>query len=410
MLWVTRNPLAQAGQGGGRDGSRGFGCSCTDSRYAKLSPDRSAQLVDGTNVVNGGEMSTLPGPPTPPEVVLAHERGAENLATFHRGGAHTRVRRGALVRTSESGASWERADHLTLARCAAVAAQLSCRFAFSHETAVLLHGGWIDHPDDLVHISQWSSPNIVRGSDLRRHHAPWLRNGDVVEIHGLPVTSFERTMIDCALALQPDRALAAVDSLLRILLNPRRDHPERHAIRLVAVRAGLMERLEESPGRRGLVSARAILTHADPLSESPGESILRYIALARGLPEPITQMRVPTDQGVKYLDVGWLMRVQDSPDGRRLGYRVGAEYDGKAKYRPDQGSERRHEGFRDDALYAEKVRADALGRAGVHLERFVHHHLMDPAAAVARMRAAFPAPVRPDLHPRPALMPSPGRR
>ncbi|WP_154794652.1 hypothetical protein [Occultella kanbiaonis] len=354
----------------------------------------------------------------PPNILLARDYGAKDLAALRRTGDYTNVRRGAIVRASEAKQTWARADHLSLARCVAVAAELTCSFAFSHESAVLIHGGWIDHPTDVVHISQTNTPRVLRHSDIRRHHASDLTPADVVEVNGLPVTSLERTALDCALSLRPRRALVAVDSLLRLRIKPSRERKDDFRDGIARAIRDLLAELENRPVRRGLKGAREIIRHADPLSESAGESWLRWIALAFGLPRPQTQLRVVTDAGPKWVDMGWMVEGDDVDF-----VRLGAEYDGRSKYaqQPQGGgrakySRRSGDGARSeeiasgDALFHEKVREDSLRRAGVHTERFVHQQLRDPGAAFARLYAAFPESARPMLRPRPALRTFTGRR
>ncbi len=78
----------------------------------------------------------------------------------------------------------------------------------------------------------------------------------------------------------------------------------------------LLAELVHHEGLRGVVQARELVDLADPRSESPQESRLRWIATAAGLPPFDLQIPVPTPDGDFRLDMGWREA------------RVGVEYDG----------------------------------------------------------------------------------
>lgn len=116
---------------------------------------------------------------------------------------------------------------------------------------------------------------------------------------------------------------------------------------------------------RNAARAHQAIALLDARSESPGESLLRLIGRRGGL-ELIPQFEVRTPAGE------FVARA----DFRVAGTAVLVEFDGKLKYQ-DQA-----------ALFAEKCREDALRRLGWVVVRVVWADLGDPAAVLARIRAA----------------------
>lgn len=199
---------------------------------------------------------------------------------------------------------------LVLARVAAAKSSLGTDYWFSHATAALLHGLWTYRLADRVHLTQLYPPQIRREDDSWDHryrvtrHWTRLPHRDRDVVNGLPVTTLERTAVDCARSLGPAPALVVVDS----------------ALHNGADRAIIEQILRESRGKRGVVQARRIFDLADDGAESPGESLVRLMMIEQGFPRPETQVPVETALGVKWVDVGW-------PEAR-----VGIEFDGEIKY------------------------------------------------------------------------------
>lgn len=336
-------------------------------------------------------MEHSPGPPTLPSVVLTSDYGRDAVRAARRRGRLAQVRRGAYVVRPDGSPPWVRREHMALAACVAAAAELRCEYAFSHETAALIHGCWLSGMDGFTHVTQRTRPSCGRGG-LRRHQGR-LPAGDITVVNGLPVTTLERTVEDCARAMPPRRALAVADSALRILARPDRRDRAGSAVRLEAARAELLERLDRRRGDRGVVRARAVIGWADGFAESVGESEMRWLAVANGLPRPISQMPVLTERGEYFTDLGWRLAATGTDER----WTVAMEYDGADKYQ--RGPE---------SLYAEKVREDAI-RAVVHrFQRFVAADLRSPDRAFARMVGAFPSGVRRAHRPVPGLKSVPG--
>jgi hypothetical protein len=127
----------------------------------------------------------------------------------------------------------------------------------------------------------------------------------IAVIDGLAVTTPLRTACDLGRLRRPDRALAALDSLLR-LGDFSRDE--------------LLDEIGLFRGYRHVIQLRRLAPLADPRAESPGESALRLRWLSvPGAPPPDLQIEVRREYGASYyLDLGC----------EELGY--AAEFDGEA--------------------------------------------------------------------------------
>jgi hypothetical protein len=127
---------------------------------------------------------------------------------------------------------------------------------------------------------------------------------DLAVVDGLRVTTPLRTAWDLGRLTYRDRAIAALDALLR--------HGAFTSNELI----GGVERFK---GMRGVVQLRALAPLADPRAESPGESILRLRWLdLSSLPPPTPQVPITVGGVVVYrIDLG-------VPE-----LRYGCEYDGE---------------------------------------------------------------------------------
>jgi hypothetical protein len=136
--------------------------------------------------------------------------------------------------------------------------------------------------------------------------AQWVRDApDVVEIHGLRVTSPVATAVELSMRIPRPFALSAVDAFLR---SGQAD--------LVALRAASTA-YERHPGYR---QGQDVLRWADRRAASPGESWLRLRLIDAGFGRPDLQVRVDGNERTYRLDLGYPGRPVD---GRRLGL----EYD-----------------------------------------------------------------------------------
>ncbi|MCL2424175.1 MAG: hypothetical protein FWD11_09850, partial [Micrococcales bacterium] len=245
-----------------------------------------------------------------------------------------------------------------LAQAVAVHERLGVEHWFSHESAALLWGLRVWRDPVVTHLRQGRRPEGGRDQVVRRHYDA-VPDDHRAELNGLPVTSLEATVVDCARSLPPLDALVVADAAARVGL----DH------------ARLDDLLARLQGRSGVRTATAVLAAADPGAESAPETAVRYHLLAAGLPTPQTQVEVTTWRGTYWADVGY-------PEWRIL-----IEYDGRAKYEGDE-------------WFREKRRLDAIVETGDSLVRFAAEDLRSPAPMVARVRRLLPD-FRP--HPRPDL-------
>ena len=237
-----------------------------------------------------------------------HERGLNSRAiralVLH--GKLVRLRHGCYIRAE----LWEkqtrpvRSRQLIRAHAHGTLTTSAGGYVYSHTSAARLHGLYLWDVDDVIHLLLRGNPSSERlGKDVQGHTRPWTAP-EVVTLGGLRVTSLERTVVDCAMMLGYRQALVLTD----------------HALRLGADKA-LMERMAEGlQGRRGIRNLRLALAHADPRSESAGETLTRELLIRLKLPLPEPQVAVAARAGRYRLDFAWKEQ------------KVALEFDGKTKY------------------------------------------------------------------------------
>lgn len=138
-------------------------------------------------------------------------------------------------------------------------------------------------------------------------HSQTLLPGDVIELHGLRVTSPLATAVHLARHLRRPFALSALDAMARADLI---DEPE------------LCAAIDRYPHHPGIRQARELARLIDARSESPGESWLRLRLLDAGFTDVVPQVEVMTGERLRRIDLGFPKRPRSS-DGLRLGL----EYD-----------------------------------------------------------------------------------
>ena len=161
------------------------------------------------------------------------------------------------------------------------------------------HGAeWVDAaaPLEIIHSNRNPLPGL-------RIHGDFIDDDEIAPIEGIPVTTPARTALDLACWYPTDRAVAAIDALMRAT-----------DLKL----ADIETLVQRYPARRGIRRARKALGLADAGAQSPKETWLRLLLVRAGLPRPQTQIPVFDDFGgaIAYLDLGW----ED--------VKVAAEYDG----------------------------------------------------------------------------------
>jgi len=284
-----------------------------------------------------------------------------------RDGLWLRARRGAYVDAPPPGTLRHDADRLlALARLTAIRDQLTTSVVVSHASAALLWGLPIVGLPRRPHVTIPYNPSGGPRRDIVRHVRA-LPERHATPLLGFTITTLERTVVDCAMALGPRAGLVIADAALR--LGADRDECR-----------GILATLA---GHRGVVAARAVVDLADDGAESAGESIARFVLLRAGLPTPETQVRVSTHLGTFWADLGW-------PAWRLL-----AEYDGRAKYEA--------KGSAAAAVIEEKRRQDAIEETGNRVLRITKEDVVRPERLVARVLRLAPSGSSTRLRPRAAL-------
>ncbi|MBD8062611.1 hypothetical protein [Oceanitalea stevensii] len=352
-------------------------------------------------------MAVMISPKEPPPVLLSRELG-KNAVRHAVSTGLVQVARGVFVDPLDKDEPpWHQTEHLALARVAGVARRTVARPVFSHRTAALLHGLWLVDDDTLVHTSQKRLPS--RSVAGRVRHVRDLPADDVTEVSGLRVTTIERTIVDCAKSMHPRHALVIADSGMRALVAPRRDTPSSNAKRTATLRARLLAMVEQGD-RRHLRRARAVVTWADPLAESPYETILRWVGVSRGLPRPVLQPRYEVEGHVYYPDVRWRLPVTEHGALTETITLLG-EYDGEVKFLPDDpdGADARRR--LSARVMAERRRQNRLASLpGTTVERFDRTDLSDEDAVFRRLCRPFPPGWVATLSPVPELLGTSPRR
>ena len=288
------------------------------------------------------------------EISQWHELVASGLPRRHiermiRSGDLVAVRQGAYGRP-QSGSD----DYL--AKIDATVGRLGGEPVLGHASAAHLWGLPVPRSEqDRVHV--------VRDGESVGYRSEWLhihRSTAATEPEhkaGYSVTSLARTSIDLVRDLDINQSLAVLDA----------------ALRLGASVQELEHEVDLLHGTRGIGKARWALPHADGRSESPGESLSRYLMIANGLPLPELQFVVVDANGVQVArtDFAW-------PE---LG--IVGEFDGAVKYAADNPS-----GLDPvEVLLLEKARELRIRGCGLWVIRWGWKELMQPCAFAAWLRA-----------------------
>ena len=286
---------------------------------------------------------------------LATGRSDDELGRLVRAGQLRRLRRGAYVDQVLP----PNAEDVHRLLVQATVAGLRRPAVVSHQSAAVLHGLplW-NVPLDRVHVTRrppaWNDTSAVLCCHVAR-----LRDDEVVDVDGLPVTDPVRTALDLARSLPHEAAVVTLDAALH-----------RGLLAQDTLRTRLFD-IAGIPGSRS--AARAVLA-ADPRSESVGESRSRVILHRWKLPPSALQYEVRSLPGhlIGRADFAW-------EEHRLLG-----EFDGRIKYGrlllPGQDA--------GDAVFAEKRREDAMRDENWNVVRWVWSELRRPDRVAARVRRA----------------------
>lgn len=208
---------------------------------------------------------------------------------------------------------------LVIPECAVVTDRTA---AWLHGVAILQRGAHLEAPP--VSVCETVDSRVRRPEvDGRRRQ---LLARDIVELHGLRVTTPLRTALDLGRLLWRFDALAALDGFLRLGV----DQDE------------MFEEMARFRGFRGVRQLRGLAPLADGRAESPGESALRLHWIDAGLPTPEPQFVIRDDRerAIYRLDVP-LPEV-----------RYAAEYDGEEFHSSDDDIE--HDEERRDWIRRER--------------------------------------------------------
>lgn len=223
----------------------------------------------------------------------------------------------------------------------------------SHESAALLHGLPVLHRPKTPIVTVVSNDVTGRRSKTLARSAT-LHAGDLGTWFGVRLTSPARTVVDLA---RHDRrsGLVVADASMRYKLCQARE---------------LNVALDGCRGWMGSRAAAWVVQNADPLAESPLESLTREAIVGAGLPAPELQAWIEDEWD------GWRCRVDMIWRHRQ----VVLEADGRIKYDDRQ------------ALWDEKVRQERLERLGFRVVRVMWSDVIgDPGPTVNRLRALLVA-------------------
>jgi hypothetical protein len=280
----------------------------------------------------------------------------DEIRRMRRAGELSAVRRGSYV----LGAPPEERERRHLLAARAAAAELAGDAVLSHASAAVVHG-----------LPVWGLPldrvaaTRHRRSGGRVHPRTHIRTAplprdQVVVLDGLRVASAARVVADVARTAPAPQAVAVADAAL---------------FRGAVTEEELAEVVARQKRWPGCPAARRVLAFADGRSESVGESRSRVAIARAGLPAPELQWHVPGRDGCPLgrVDFAW-------PRFRTVG-----EFDGRVKYgrllRPGEEP--------GDAVFAEKLREDAIRDAGFDVVRWTWPELTDFTAVADRLRSRF---------------------
>jgi len=209
----------------------------------------------------------------------------------------------------------------------------------SHETAAAFHGLALYRPTEThVHtIVPEERPGAMRG--IVRHRGA-IREGELVEVHGILCTNLVRTLADICRTSPFEQAVVVADATLRRIAHTSPATYDLEAAAEVRRAARTLAALSA----HGLTRAERVLRFADGRAQLPGESISRIRLASIGFSRIVLQREVPGPRGRPYYvdfsldDVPALGEFDGSikyVDGRMLDGRTTAEVFDREKQRED---------------------------------------------------------------------------
>lgn len=241
-------------------------------------------------------------------------------------------------------------------------AVLHPRWVFAGVSAACLYGvehSFSLHADNVVYIASRGGRSI--------HDAPLLRRVSMRHIparqrNGVPVTSPERTLIDCA-RLPFHLALGIFDSAFR-----------RNLVSTASLTrfAGKVKCDKDALAH--------LLRHVNPRSENGGESMMRALIIEQGFVTPELQVEFANPDNPQFpyrADFCW------KPSNNRI---IVAEYDGMAKY---ADTSNRNRSTLQAKLEYERIRERVLRDNGVTtILHIVYEDLTNPTRLAMKLAEA----------------------
>lgn len=245
------------------------------------------------------ELTHDPRVPAPEEpLILASDLGrvitpGPVLRRQTRSGELVKIRRGVYMEASEWMARDRDARYRALVRGTSLESITGP--AVSHQSAAALWGLPILGPwPDAVHLLVERASGGRSDPGIRRH-ALGVDAAQTTTLHGIPVTSLARTVVDVAATSTLHSAVATVDAAL---------HIPRHGVARLT-RTELLEVYEGMLPFRGSRRALEVIEFAEMGAESPRESASRVTIALAGFPKPELQRRFLVDGEEVFGDFYW---------------------------------------------------------------------------------------------------------
>lgn len=269
-------------------------------------------------------------------------------------------------------------DQKLLARVLAVSGNPDLAGCFWRESAAVLHGLRLYRPPyDRAQLLLPGASSARRSTFIARS-TDRIRDGEVGLLHGVPVTSLSRTVMDLARLAPLELALGALDHALQLQFGKHRGVPNSPGV--VEWLERLRRDLLSGPSRRGVRRALRIVELADAGSESVLETLGRLRFVQAGYRVSTQVPVVHPDGSVSYFDLG----LDD--------FDILCEIDGRSKYL-DEGL--RGGKTAAEVVLAEKRREDkARGSTPKRVIRLMHEDLrtLDSFYTAARAYRLPPPP------------------
>ncbi|WP_104055314.1 MULTISPECIES: type IV toxin-antitoxin system AbiEi family antitoxin domain-containing protein [unclassified Arthrobacter] len=286
--------------------------------------------------------------------------GRRTLARRCQAGELVRVRAGVYVEAAQwqKMPQWDR-DRASIT--AAVDQAQAPRILIQQSAAVIWGLPVIGRTSEILLLAPGTSHGRRRGS-LRWTPRRLLEPATARD--GLALTSRAQTVLDMAARLRFERAVPAMDHVLR---------PDAARSLPALEKEALLILCENLPDEAKRTRARRVISFADSRSESPGESYSRAVLHLYGFPPPDLQyeFRSAGGQFIGRTDFFW------------KDYALVGEFDGAVKY-GTAGSSRSPGASQQvgtasrEALILEKRREDAIRATGVGFVRWSWADLIKP--------------------------------